>query len=75
MAGKCFIRFLCYFSGLDPLAPQSLTYKRPPLFSVFHIDTQMPQESTMDENGEEQISCETELCPYKLIQFLLTSAL
>lgn len=35
---------------------QSLTYGRPPSFSVLHIDTQMPQESTRDESGEEDMS-------------------
>lgn len=35
---------------------QSLTYGRPPSFSVLHIDTQMPQESTRDESGGEDMS-------------------
>ncbi|KAF8271618.1 fungal-specific transcription factor domain-containing protein [Lactarius quietus] len=35
---------------------QSLTYGRPPSFSVLHIDTQMPQDSTRDESGEEEMS-------------------
>ncbi|KAI0305961.1 hypothetical protein B0F90DRAFT_1808515 [Multifurca ochricompacta] len=35
---------------------QSLTYGRPPSFSVLHIDTQLPQESVRDENGEEEMS-------------------
>ncbi|KAI9508207.1 hypothetical protein F5148DRAFT_1198935 [Russula earlei] len=34
---------------------QSLTYGRPPSFSVLHIDTQMPQDSTRDESGEEEM--------------------
>ncbi|KAF8498708.1 fungal-specific transcription factor domain-containing protein [Russula emetica] len=34
---------------------QSLTYGRPPSFSVLHIDTQMPQESARDESGEEDM--------------------
>jgi hypothetical protein len=41
---------------------QSLTYGRPPSFSVLHIDTQMPQESARDGSGEEEMSCETVLC-------------
>ncbi|KAI0272646.1 fungal-specific transcription factor domain-containing protein [Gloeopeniophorella convolvens] len=31
---------------------QSLTYGRPPSFSVLHIDTQLPQDPTRDEDGE-----------------------
>ncbi|KAI0296030.1 hypothetical protein BC826DRAFT_1006878 [Russula brevipes] len=43
---------------------QSLTYGRPPSFSVLHIDTQMPQESKKDESGEEDMGCEIDLYSY-----------
>jgi hypothetical protein len=33
---------------------------------VLHIDTQMPQESARDENGEEEMGCEIGLIPMGL---------
>ena len=62
MAGTVVQKLVLLLFRLIPLARQSLTYGRPPSFSVLHIDTQMPQESARDESGEEEMSCETVLC-------------
>ncbi|KAI0065627.1 hypothetical protein BV25DRAFT_1714330 [Artomyces pyxidatus] len=38
---------------------QSLTYGRPPSFSLFHMDTQMPSEPYKNESGEEEMNFES----------------
>ncbi|KAI0047246.1 hypothetical protein FA95DRAFT_1559311 [Auriscalpium vulgare] len=35
---------------------QSLTYGRPPSFSLFHMDCQLPTEAYKDENGDEEFT-------------------